>query len=632
MSILSLNNNKGINREVEGNKVEITSMSKVTTDNRVLGLYNNSKTIDKKILDTMISEVKTDALDNIQKGLAVASFAIGSKVGTTTVGIETVLTLATNTDQYLNEDGSVNIKKVSKVVKNFGKNPVTDYRYESVFKYDVNKCFVINKFNRGAEFTRVSAHEIKEFQNRIKMIDTTMIQSEDLVKIALDMDIIGRALQELSIDVTKDKSKDIGYDINSLVSTGNKTTSRLFKGVELISNIDKIIKEKMFKDTVTEEYTMKADFGNKKSMKDADANDDDELKEAYIESLGGDCKDAINKGCIKAFEPLVELFKASNSNNYSIHQTRVELAIAKSSKLAEKLNELITNARVGMDIVNHLYSIKQDDRSIDTEYIREVASNIRNILYTIGTKLGIDPVNVAKIAMSAPFSTIVNGELKLRKRPTSLRAIWDIFPKEFIVEYACNHNDSAETKRVVADSASFLNVKHSDYDLCLGDEIEFEDGFAMTEFGIVLTEEKFSGKAVVTEQGLKAIVDIYAFEKTDAILLTSIYKNNIQDFSSSMSKVEDYSKENDELRKISKKNKEDITEEDKQKKMYLELDIEAIKDRVNNCLGAAISNGSLAVKTKEGKLSLIGKVVSDRESTVMVKECLITSRCGILFL
>lgn len=154
----------------------------------------------------------------------------------------------------------------------------------------------------------------------------------------------------------------------------------------------------------------------------------------------------------------------------------------------------------------------------------------------------------------------------------------------------------------------------------------------MTEFGIVLTEEKFSGKAVVTEQGLKAIVDIYAFEKTDAILLTSIYKNNIQDFSSSMSKVEDYSKENDELRKISKKNKEDITEEDKQKKMYLELDIEAIKDRVNNCLGAAISNGSLAVKTKEGKLSLIGKVVSDRESTVMVKECLITSRCGILFL
>lgn len=614
MKIL-LNNNNGANTLMEAalnETVKITNGAKFTVANGIAGLYNNEARIDKKLLDTALTSVDTTKLDNIQRAFAVSSFATGSMVGITTIGIESALSLATSTYQYL-KDGKVDIDKVARVIRNIGEKPVAEYRYVSVFNYNVNKAFAISKFNRGSIFIRVSAHEIKEFQKRIKMIDVLAIQPEDLVTIAYDMDIIGRALQELSIDVTKDKSKDIGYDINSLINMSNKTKSNVIKNAVIKNNISEIVEEKIYKGTVTKKYTMEAMIEGK-PMSQVDSNDKEELSTAYIENLGGDCKDAINAGYMKGFEPIVELLKVSSNDAYQVFKNRVERASQNSNQKDVIMNQIITAARIAMDIINDLYGKKQYDNTITTSYIKEVAAKLRNAIYTVGAKYGVDPVNTVKIAMSAPFAKIVNGELKVKERPTSLRAILDIFPKEFVVEYVCNPYDTEQSKREVAESACYLTVTFSDYDLCLGDELDFEDSLAMTEYGMVSIKEKFSGKAVVTEEGLKAIVDIYAFEYTDAVFLSEIYQNNEQSFNAPFIQPICFTKDSDESN------------------METSIEMNAIREKIDTCLDAGTNGVLLCVKTKEGNLSKIGRLAFPYQGEVKIKDYIINTSCGVVLL
>lgn len=614
MKIL-LNNNNGANTLMEAalnETVKITNGAKFTVANGIAGLYNNEARIDKKLLDTALTSVDTTKLDNIQRAFAVSSFATGSMVGITTIGIESALSLATSTYQYL-KDGKVDIDKVARVIRNIGEKPVAEYRYVSVFNYNVNKAFAISKFNRGSIFIRVSAHEIKEFQKRIKMIDVLAIQPEDLVTIAYDMDIIGRALQELSIDVTKDKSKDIGYDINSLINMSNKTKSNVIKNAVIKNNISEIVEEKIYKGTVTKKYTMEAMIEGK-PMSQVDSNDKEELSSAYIENLGGDCKDAINAGYMKGFEPIVELLKVSSNDAYQVFKNRVETASQNSNQKDVIMNQIITASRVAMDIINDLYGKKQYDNTITSSYIKEVAAKLRNAIYTVGAKYGVDPVNTVKIAMSAPFAKIVNGELKVKERPTSLRAILDIFPKEFVVEYVCNPYDTEQSKREVAESACYLTVTFSDYDLCLGDELDFEDSLAMTEYGMVSIKEKFSGKAVVTEEGLKAVVDIYAFEYTDAVFLSEIYQNNEQSFNAPFIQPICFTKDSDESN------------------METSIEMNAIREKIDTCLDAGTNGVLLCVKTKEGNLSKIGRLAFPYQGEVKIKDYIINTSCGVVLL
>lgn len=614
MKIL-LNNNNGANTLMEAalnETVKITNGAKFTVANGVAGLYNNEARIDKKLLDTALTSVDTTKLDNIQRAFAVSSFATGSMVGITTIGIESALSLATSTYQYL-KDGKVDIDKVARVIRNIGEEPVAEYRYVSVFNYNVNKAFAISKFNRGSIFIRVSAHEIKEFQKRIKMIDVLAIQPEDLVTIAYDMDIIGRALQELSIDVTKDKSKDIGYDINSLINMSNKTKSNVIKNAVIKNNISEIVEEKIYKGTVTKKYTMEAMIEGK-PMSQVDSNDKEELSSAYIENLGGECKDAINAGYMKGFEPIVELLKVSSNDAYQVFKNRVERASQNSNQKDVIMNQIITAARIAMDIINDLYGKKQYDNTITTSYIKEVAAKLRNAIYTVGAKYGVDPVNTVKIAMSAPFAKIVNGELKVKERPTSLKAILDIFPKEFVVEYVCNPYDTEQSKREVAESACYLTVTFSDYDLCLGDELDFEDSLAMTEYGMVSIKEKFSGKAVVTEEGLKAVVDIYAFEYTDAVFLSEIYQNNEQSFNAPFVQPICFTKDSDESN------------------METSIEMNAIREKIDTCLDAGTNGVLLCVKTKEGNLSKIGRLAFPYQGEVKIKDYIINTSRGVVLL
>ena len=614
MKIL-LNNNNGVNTLMEAalnETVKITNGAKFTVANGVAGLYNNEARIDKKLLDTALTSVDTTKLDNIQRAFAVSSFATGSMVGITTIGIESALSLATSTYQYL-KDGKVDIDKVSRVIRNIGEKPVAEYRYVSVFNYNVNKAFAISKFNRGSIFIRVSAHEIKEFQKRIKMIDVLAIQPEDLVTIAYDMDIIGRALQELSIDVTKDKSKDIGYDINSLINMTNKTKSNIIKNTVVKNNIEDIISEKIFKGTVSKKYSMEAIIDGK-PMSEVDVNDKDELNSAYIDNLGGDCKDAINAGYMKGFEPIVELLKVSNNDAYQVFKNRVVTASQNSNQKDVIMNQIITAARVAMDIINNLYGKKQYDNTITSSYIKEVAAKLRNAIYTVGAKYGVDPVNTVKIAMSAPFAKIVNGELKVKEKPTSLRAILDIFPKEFVVEYVCNPYDTEQSKREVAESACYLTVTFSDYDLYLGDELDFEDSLSMTEYGMVVVKEDFSGKAVVTEEGLKAVVDIYAFEYTDAVFLSEIYTNNEQSFNAPFVQPVCFTKDSDESN------------------METSIEMNAIREKIDTCLDAGTNGVLLCVKTKEGNLSKIGRLAFPYQGKIRIKDYIINTSCGVVLL
>ena len=256
--ILTNNNlGLGLNNE-EAKSMNITERINLSKKKNMEALYNGAA-INKTLIESMGEDIDCSLLNNNQKSLAVMSYSYGSLVGVTTTGVSLGLTVASNPEQFFT-NGVLNYFKIRKVFKNIGLKKITGYRYESVFVTGKNKDVAVNKFGRLAEFVRVSRHEIEEFDNRLKNIDVNACTVEDLKIIAKDLDVIGRAMQELAIDVTKDKSKDIGYNVMSFIEVKTKTHSRLVKAGKFSNNIDDVINEHIDNKKIESKYALTSDY------------------------------------------------------------------------------------------------------------------------------------------------------------------------------------------------------------------------------------------------------------------------------------------------------------------------------------------------------------------------------------
>ena len=122
------------------------------------------------------------------------------------------------------------------------------------------------------------------------------------------------------------------------------------------------------------------------------------------------------------------------------------------------------------------------------------------------------------IASSFCYINETTDKISKKQRP-SLTELWTIFPKEFVIDYVTGDNDVTLN--------DMLTVKYTSYDLCLGDELVFDDGMAETEWGYVVVADNYTGKAIVTENGLEAVVDHYSYEPTDILFLGTVYKRNV---------------------------------------------------------------------------------------------------------
>lgn len=540
------NNNLGLGlNNKEDKSMNITERINLNKKMNMEALYNGA-TINKSLIESMGEEIDCSLLNNNQKSLAVMSYSYGSLVGVTTTGVSLGLTVASNPEQFFT-NGVLDCFKIRKVFKNIGLKKIAGYRYESVFVTGKNKDVAINKFGRLAEFVRVSRHEVEEFDNRLKNIDINACTVEDLKLIAKDLDVIGRAMQELAIDVTKDKSKDIGYNVMSFVEVKTKTHSRMIKAGKFTNNIDQVINEHLDDKKIKTKYALES---NCYYLSEADSSNKTSISKAIVEDISGEMMEQINAGYGSAFDELVELFKLSNDSMYKRYidildiamkalepaefeayaaklikerriTTKEELtALKNTNNYALKASHMIRCARVALSSITSLYGVKQGEATIDSAYIKEIGKKLRAGLYTEGAKIGFDPKSVVKMTIAASFCYIneTTNKISKKQRP-NLTELWTIFPKEFVIDYV-----TGDTDLTLNDT---LTVKYTSYDLCLGDELVFDDGMAETEFGYVVVTDNYTGKAIVTENGLEALVDHYSYEPTDILFLGSVYKRNV---------------------------------------------------------------------------------------------------------
>ena len=541
-----LNNNLGLGLNNKGAEtMNITERINLNKKQNMEALYNGAA-INKTLIESMGEDIDCSLLNNNQKSLAVMSYSYGSLVGVTTTGVSLGLTVASNPEQFFT-NGVLNYFKIRKVFKNIGLKRIAGYRYESVFVTGKNKDVAVNKFGRLAEFVRVSRHEVQEFDNRLKQVDINACTVEDLKLIAKDLDVIGRAMQELAIDVTKDKSKDIGYNVMSFIEVKTKTHSRLIKAGKFSNNIDDVINEHIDNKRIESKYALTGDYFY---LSDADVRNKTEMSAAIVEDIAGEMMEQINNGYGSAFEELIELFKLSNDSMYKKYTDLLEIAMkalepaefeAYAAKLikerrittkeeltalkntneyALKAAHMIRCARVALSSITSLYGVKQGEVTVDSKYIKEVGKKLRAGLYTEGAKIGFDPKSVVKMAIAASFCYIneTTNKISKKQRP-SLTELWTIFPKEFVIDYVTGNSDVTLN--------DMLTVKHTSYDLCLGDELVFDEGMAETEWGYVVVADNYTGKAIVTKNGLEAVVDHYSYEPTDILFLGSVYKRNV---------------------------------------------------------------------------------------------------------
>lgn len=592
------NNNANKNTVLGGNN----NMNNIFTAQQTIaeriteGLYDSSKAINVDLLDN-IQAVNCLRLDNKQKAFATMSYSFGSLVGVTTTGGSLALTIMTNPDQFFT-NGTLSLKKIRKVFKNFGRSVEWGTKYRSVFSNYTRG--VVNKFGRYSNFVMVSPVQIELFLESIEKTDFHVTTKEDLVKIAKDMDVITRAMQELAIDVTKDKTKDIGYNIMSFIQVRTKTYSRrIQEAVE--DNMKAIIDNKLDGKNETIAYEM-GTHGVK--LEEADEESKSNLAGSIVMNIAGEMMEAVNDGYKAAIESLLKIYKDSNSVMYNEY-----LVAYDEAKNNKKVAYFLQICRIALNSINDLFASKST-RALDSAYVKEMGRKLRAALYTEGAKIGFEPKDVVRYAISASFGYF-NGRRFVKGNRPSLAALWCIFPNEFVIEYATRN--SGDT------IADILTVNYTTCDLCLGDEFYFEEGYCEANLDdMIYLKEDYTGKAVVTVNGLEAVVDHYAYEEVNATFLHEIYERNVSEMNA------EYVVPN----KIS--SEAPLAETMRIMEMIKVAHACAISSSIQVVDNAEVMHRDFVIN-KGNKISVIGKVLSISKNTGIIDDAVIGVRSGVVF-
>ena len=597
-------NNKLVGNMTGANNFSIEGQIDINKQSMLDLVYNGSAESKKILYQDLI--VDGSKIVNKQKTFTVLSYAAGSKVGVTTKGANLASSLYRNGAQFFKESGRLSLRKIRKVLKYFGANenaPGSDYKYESVFVEGVNKDIVVDRFNRATVICRVSSHEIKEFADRIRRLDVFVCTIEDLKTIARDLDAICRALQELSIDVAKDASKDIGIDIHKLVNCKSNAHSDVIKKGNVVNNIKDGIDRMLLTNTMGDfKYEMRT--VGFQFLKDVDPNDNGALAEAVIEDVIGKCQEAINAGMTESIDDVVELLKTSNGDKYSLYTPYIQMAKNPVDD-AVLVNHLVKMAISAYNTLDTLYSAKFNGYSVSSAYIRDVAKQMRNALYTEANKYGVDQTDMVKFAIAASFCYIdSNGNVNSSKK-AKLYAVKLIFPQEFVLEYIA---DGQINPREAVTTA--LTLTKTTRDLFVDEKLKFINGVCLTEEGIVTVQEDYTGEAEVTEDGeLIALADFYAYEEVGYVALDSTCVDNIADLNQSTlvmpekidGKDEDIERYNDSMTEI-----------------------------VKNSLGYVVTGGHMAVKNKDNTVTVIGTVITSHKTGGKIPVGAITKNGGFI--
>ena len=395
-------------------------------------IVNETVTLNKMEAMEYISMKNVLDVNNL---LAKASYkAVKSKVGSTTVCMQVA-----GTDPVIYfKDGSFNKDLFAKVFNKKKDDVVANSKYESVFFEGINMFSKID-FAIGVRYTiyLVNAATIEEYRKRVSQLDLNTVKSvEDIAQIIKDLDPIARALQESSIDVTKDTSKDFGIYASDIVGAEIKALNNEIKNAGTTNNVKECL----------------ADAKNVK----------------YVAKINLD-REYIEENCIETDSAKAQLAILEGTNDFMNN-----LIHAYSTTTNDDYKKYLVDARPHKDFVKFIREVMflcfrrfESDGTLTKEKI----NMIRDAIYTEAEARGIDKELVIKCGIVASYTSfytnISTGQETASSNLNKLQfgMLTRLFDDVFVREYS--EMDALEIE---------VDVDEVYIDIANGTEVILKDG------------------------------------------------------------------------------------------------------------------------------------------------------------
>ena len=548
---------KEINQDIRNMKDEILVSAYDVFNLRKNKNENKNPILTIKSINQILSSdtIDTSKIEDMVQAIFALGMNRGSLVGATTVGIQKSLSALYDVEQFKIKDKTngkvISGAKAKKVYKNLGKdigkadddgNVIEGEQYnDSLFSVEKgNIVFTFNKNNhRLNQFFSVSADTVKEFDERLRRINPNTLTEDQLILMSLDMDIVGRAMLELSIDSTKDESKTINTNIHSIIDGKTKTTAAFYSDPDNFQDNIKIVMDNAVNGDVNTEIVI-ADDSNVVRLSDINTEEqikNGELDNALLEVTGGlmgktildastdymnqlrgllkYAKESIHTDFVQKFIISVnESLTVEEVENLKNQFSEEEYAGAmENAMLVEDCKLIVKACRNAMYAMTTIYGRKQDP----TNDIKGRAEDMKEALLCAGEEKGFDNNKVLEFAIIAAF-TFENekGKLVYNKRPM-MNQLWDLFPKAYVDYFAklCGAPIRTELTPIVCPDLREGSFYMDDSFCTIGDEI-------------LMVHEKYTGAFHVESDGT-LVADYDVFERADNVdylILESIYVKN----------------------------------------------------------------------------------------------------------
>lgn len=467
--------------------------------------------------------LELSGITNVLRLNAIVAYVSGSEVGSTTKAIEKIKSIAIPNDV-----------RAFKCVKSENIGSGTRYVDEDgnsqVFAEGVNIINATTEMGLENELFKVSYHELNKALEVLSKVDIEALTEEDLEMIKRDFDVLGRALQEISIDSAKDKTKAEGW---AKVGDFFDAQTKALMDSDATNNFDEIKQQKYLierdgmgelsrfstsldvivpKDAYTEE-----EFNALTPEQQQEAMDTPVLC-----GLLGLAKMEAVRATDAVVQELVDGYSVTNSESY-----------AKYAIFGEIDKQLCVYIKNVLDVIAMCY---RTETKIDDKVLVEVRCSVYNEIlnnkslttftkqaakYPAFAKFNANDIAayVIKFAIAAAMANVKelkDGTMDVQFNAYALRfgTLTRLFKDEFIAEYAVNDNvyamsnttdvelalDTCNVDLRKAEGFFYVIDKGVATKICK-DGVNVEDLAANTT---IVSVNKFSGVAVVKDGKLLA--------------------------------------------------------------------------------------------------------------------------------
>lgn len=456
--------------------------------------------------------INLEEISNQLRFNAVVAYVCGSDVGVNTKGIELGKTI-TCADDLLKI-----FKPCTKKNNGSGFRYVTEDGQSPIFQEGVNITTVTTDMGITNDLFKVSYHEQARFMDILSKLDLSALTEEDIKMIIRDLDVIGRAMQEIAIDSAKDKSKAKNWkSINELVNMSVK----MLVNAGISDNFSEIKSAKRSKEMGNvlgdvQDYAMKFDAVLPKdayTTEEFAALSAEEQMQAenseLVCGLLGHARKAILDGSNEEISKLVKnYYNNANADSYGVYASKFAHVNRQLTVFLNKVYEVMS--------LSDMVELRMSDESVEElrcAVYNEVANN-----KLLKTPLGKGAM--IKHALAAGMLKLKeekDGTVKESYDASSLK--FSVVTRLFKDEFICEYGNEPTSVKMTNHLQVALNVsKRSTAELINGAVYKMVSGVATMYSvskdaiekvdGVLETREAYTGLAMCKDNALYGLYDV----------------------------------------------------------------------------------------------------------------------------